>query len=174
MSIIVQVTDYSTGSTKLPMDKYTKPDIQAYIDEWEPVIMQELLGCELYADFLIDWALPTAGEPTAAKFKEIYDPFCIDEQPCGVIQSQGIKTMLTKLIYFYYLRDLPVKKTIGGINHNIQANADQSLFSESNLYSVYNEGVKSYQVIQWIICDNPNSYDWAKFNGTTRAYISKV
>lgn len=173
MALILTTSDFDTGQVKLPMDKFTKPDIQFYIDKYEKQILLNLLGCDLYADFETDWNL-SPGNPTALKFQEIYKPFCKDDSFCKQHISLGIKEMLKLFVYFYYLRDLPVKNNIGGIKKNEQANSTEANFFETNIFTNYNEAISTFWAIQWIICDNPNNYDWGKYNGIHLEKISMV
>jgi hypothetical protein len=72
--------------------------------------------------------------------------------------------MLTLLINFEYIRDSKVKNNIGGVNKNLQANSEEAEFHETNIYTNYNEAINTYCSIQWLICENPNNYDWTKEN----------
>jgi hypothetical protein len=82
--------------------------------------------------------------------------------------------MLSLFIYFEYLRDQPVKNNIGGPQLNDQANSTAATPTQTNIFTNYNEALESYWAIQWIICDNPDSYDWDKYNGQCKELISLI
>lgn len=171
MSLYIQITDFS-GQDKVAKDKFTKPELQSYIDKFEVRYLQDLLGCDLYEEFAIDFAI-TGTEPTASKFTDIWEAFCSDDN-CGIRRSEGIKEMLGLFIYFEFVRDQKVKNNIGGITKNEQANSIEAGFRESNIYTNYNQSLESYWAVQWLICDNPNGYDYDKYNGQIKGLISLI
>jgi len=162
MGLYVNNTDFQ-GQDVVAKDKYSISDLDIYIDKYEVEFLRELLGAELYTDFAVDFAI-TGVMPTAPKFQEIWFPFAKDDS-CNLITSDGILKMLTLLIYFEYIRDSKVKNNIGGVNINKQVNSEQAFFHETNIYTNYNDAIRTFKAIQWIICDNPNNYDWQKYNG---------
>ena len=161
MGLYISNTDFA-GQDVVAKDKFTVNELDSYIDKYEVSLLQELLGAELYTDFAVDFAI-TGVMPTAPKFQQIWFPFAKDDS-CYLRKSEGIKKMLTLLIYFEYIRDSKVKNNIGGVNINKQVNSNEAEFHETNIYTNYNEGVDTYKAIQWIICENPNNYDWTKEN----------
>ena len=165
MGLYVNNTDFQ-GQDVVAKDKFSVSDLDFYIDKYEVELLQELLGAELYTDFATDFAI-TGVMPTAPKFQEIWFPFAKDNN-CEMIKSEGILKMLTLLIYFEYIRDSKVKNNIGGVLINSQANSTEAEFHETNIYTNYNMGIRTYKAIQWIICDNPNNYDWTKENMQTK------
>jgi len=171
MGLYVSNTDFK-GQDKVASDKFTKPDLDLYIDKWEVRYLQDLLGCELYNDFATDFAI-TGVSPTAPKFQEIWNYICTDDG-CGIIRSEGIKAMLVLFIYFEFIRDSKVKNNIGGVNINTQVNSTEAEFHQTNIYTNYNEGLHSYWAIQKTICDNPNNYDWSKYNGQNKRLNSWI
>lgn len=161
MGLYVSNTDFN-GQGDVAQDKFSVSDLDLYIDKYEVEILQDLLGAELYTDFATDFAI-TGVMPTAPKFQQIWNPFAKDND-CTVVKSQGIKAMLVLLINFEYIRDSKVKNNIGGVNKNVQANSSEAEFHETNIYSNYNDAINTYWAIQWVICDNPDGYDWSKEN----------
>ncbi len=171
MSLYIQISDFKQ-QTNVAKDIFTKPELQGYIDKFEVSYLQELLGSDLYNDFATDFAI-TGTSPTDPKFVEIWNPFCIDDS-CGIKRSEGILEMLSLFIYFEFLRDQPIKNNISGPTQNEQANSSAPQFSQTNVFNNYNEAVMTYRAIQWIICDNPNGYDWTKFNGIGKDVIGYI
>jgi len=162
MGLYVNNTDFA-GQDTVAKDKFSVTDLDLYIDDYEVCFLQELLGAELYTDFATDFAI-TGVMPTAPKFQAIWNAFAFDDG-CHIQKSVGILKMLTLLIYFEYIRDSKVKNNIGGVNKNLQANSEEAAFHETNIYTNYNKAITTFKAIQWYICDNPNGYDYDKFNG---------
>ncbi len=161
MGLYVNTSDFQ-GQDKVAKDKFTTTDLDLYIEQYEVYWLQQLLGAELYEEFAVDFAI-TGVMPTAPKFQEIWFPFAKDDN-CYIRESKGIKKMLTLLINFEYIRDSKVKNNIGGVNINQQANSEEAEFHQTNIYTNYNEAINTYRSIQWLICENPNGYDWTKEN----------
>jgi len=180
MSIFVQKTDF-VGQYAIPTDKYTKLNLQQYIDKYEVLYLQNLLGCDLYELFKADYLL--GPPPTEPRFLQIWEPFCKDVTTVGYglwyngydyydyedcpkqLISQGMKEMLLGFIYWEFVGDMSVKVDIGGIYKNDQANGEPATFEESKLYKNYNESIDTYCAIQYYICWNPDSYDYSEYNG---------
>ena len=144
-------------------DKFTKNDLQDYIDKFEVRYLQDLLGAELYTAFALDFAI-IGNIPTDAKFLEIWNPFAKDGY-CGLVRSEGIKEMLVSLVHFEYVRDQPIMNNIAGNQANVQANSTTPSNISTNIVSNYNEGLKSL------------SLDWSESWERTRDYemsFSKV
>lgn len=174
MSLYINISDFK-GRTKIASDKFTKLDLQDYLDEFEVIYLQDLLGCDLYTDFAIDFAIDGT-KPTDPKFTEIWEPFCIDDgiSGCDIQRSDGINKMLTFFLFFEFTRDQPVKNNIGGNRVNEQSNSREAVSNETNILTNYNKGLESYWAIQRIICDNPNNFDWDKYNGQVKRLIGSV
>lgn len=170
MGLYVNSSQFA-GQEKLAQDKFSVSDLDLYIDKYEVRYLQDLLGCKLYEDFATDFAI-TGVSPTAPKFQEIWNYICLDDGLCGIRRSEGIKDMLIDFIYFEYLRDSKTKVNIGGVNKNIQANSEEAPYHITNIYTNYNQAIESYDTIQWIICDNPNNYDWTDYNGQRKEKTS--
>lgn len=171
MSIYVQESDLK-GQSKTAKDIFTVSDVQEYLDKFEIIYLQDLLGCELYEEFANDFAI-LGNAPTDPKFIAIWNMFCKDDS-CGIMRSEGITKMLSLFVYFEYLRDQPAKNNIGGMQLNEQANSTASTYSQTNIFTNYNEAIDSYCAIQWYICDNPNNYDYSKYNGQYKAIIGYI
>ena len=94
----LQPSDFK-GLVSQSKNEFTTPKIQLYIDDYEPEYLQDLLGCEMYEEFVAD-LLPTPAVPTSVpqdpKFLAIFNPFCFDGGLGTGCQykSKGIKEML--------------------------------------------------------------------------------
>lgn len=164
MGLYVKNTDFQ-GQDTVPKDKFSVSDLDFYIDQYEVFYLRKLLGAELYDDFAVDFAI-TGVMPTDPKFQEIWFPFAKDDS-CYLRESDGILKMLTLFIYFEYIRDSKIKNNISGPQINAQANSTEPEFHQTNIYSNYNHALHTFWAIQWIICENPNGYDWTKENMQT-------
>lgn len=171
MSIYIQISDFKAQSN-VAKDIFTKSDLENYIDKFEVRYLQDLMGCELYEEFATDFAIDGI-KPTDPKFTQIWNSFCKDSS-CGIKRSEGIKEMLSLFIYFEYLRDQPIKNNISGPQVNVQANSELADSSKTNIYTNYNESLESYYAIQWLICTNPDNYDWTKYNGQLKELIGFI
>ena len=171
-SIYIQTTDFK-GQTNIASDQYSESGLQTYIEDFEVRILQELLGVDLYAEFAADWNA-TLGEPKSAKFLVIWNALNFDYS-CQIYRSQGIKQMLSFLIYWEYLRDMPVKNNIAGPQINEQANSRAAELAETNATTNYNQALESYKSIQWYVdCYNPLNYDYSEYNGQPKEYLSFI
>lgn len=175
MSKFVQIEDFK-GKYKIPKDKFTKIDLQEYIDKYEVLYLQNLLGCEMYEEFNTDFVIPSG--PTQPKFIVIWEPFCKDNNVVGLdywngfsfscpkqVISAGMKEMLLGFIYWEYVKDNNVKLNIGGVYSNDQDNGTAVGLNASRIYDNYNESIKNYSSIQWYICNSPDGYDYNNYNG---------
>lgn len=158
MSLFVKISDFEDI---IPKDKYTQVGIQKYMDSLEEQYLIRLLGAELFDLFKADFQI-TGTTPTDQRFIDIWQPFHLDNNDCLFI-SKGIKEMLVHFISFEFLRDEIVKKNIGGLTKNEQANSQIASVYSSNLLTLHNEAVKTHETIRWFICHNSTYYK--EYNG---------
>ena len=164
MGKFIKLSDF-TGYRSLPLDKKTEDIAAQYITDFENDYLICLLGADLYKEFLADYDSDPADQPTEPRFTAIYGEILFDDSTCGIVHSKGMKDMLVGFIYWEFMRDNPIKKNIGGLFRNTQANSTMAKTSESNIYKAYNESIDSYWAIQRYICLNPENYDYEEFNG---------
>ena len=154
MSDIIQITDFDGGEYAVPQNCYDESGFQAYLDKYEKKYLIELLGCELYGLFIADLV---AGVPATQIYLDLFNDFCKDN--CNsIIKSEGMKAMLIQLVYFYLVRDLPVKKSSTGVGFNVNEVTKGPTYSGFNIVEAFNEGVVNYAAIQWYIRDNSSDY----------------
>lgn len=169
MSILSPTSDFSTGRYIIPLNPTQTVDLQVQIDYVENYYLKRLFGLELYDLFVIDLALPVAGDPTTPRFIKVFNPF--DEQDnCSIYSSEGIKEMLKGLTYFYYLRDLNKKVTTSGTAITNSANSENISSLWANCTSRYNEAVDTYCAIQYYMC-SVDSANYPEYEGVS---IKKV
>jgi hypothetical protein len=161
--------DFKDGVITLAVTKLTEDRLQIFIDTFQKNYLQDLLGCELYDLYIAD--LNGTGDPQTQRFIDIYNAFCLDEDKCQrQVRSIGIFEMNKRFIYFEWERQNKTKNSQTGpvVNQNeVSREAD---FSEAGLYRIYNEAVKTYQAIEWFICDNLTVYP--EYNGINKKKTS--
>ena len=117
----------------------------------------KLLGAELYALFILDLTVSDPQVPQTTRFLDIFNAFALDENNYCVIESEGIRKMLTQLIYFHYVRENQVINTAGGtVSNSVELGLNAAF--KGNIVQAYNEGVNNSHSIQWFICDNSTVY----------------
>ena len=159
MSLILSTSDF-TGKYKIGQDNFS--DLQSWLDEYEKNYAVQLLGAELYDLFEADYNAAPPGQPTAQRFKDIFDPFQKDEEGCLHI-SLGMKTMLKGFVYFEYQRNGSTFITPSGTTKTEHANDTPASFQEAGIWERYNRSIETLQQIQWFICENADVYP--EYNG---------
>jgi hypothetical protein len=153
MSIVVN-TDFK-GEYNISKNCYDQLD--TYIEKYEKKYLLKLLGAELYALFIADLTVTDPQVPQTQRFLDIFNEFSIDENNYCLIESEGIRKMLTQLIYFHYVRENQVVNTAGGtVSNAVELGLNASF--KGNIVQAYNEGVENSHSIQWFICDNATIY----------------
>jgi len=158
MSLII-ANDF-TGKYEVHISQFTADKLQEYIDRYETSILNKLLGVDLYTLFMADIVLPTP-QPI---YDKIFLPF-IEQTECGeILESKGMKDLLTGMIYFYYVRDQYTQMSTLGAVKNKGENSESTTYVMSGLNARWNEAVESYRAIQRYIELN-KSVDYPTFKG---------
>lgn len=168
--MIVQVSDFNEGKFELHTGMYDIPRIQSYIDKYEPRYLRELLGVDLFNLFNADLILG-GGTPTEPRFIKIFDELTID-LPWRILDSDGIKEMLMGFIYYEYTKDQIVQMTPNGNVRPVGQNSEVAGSLYTQIYTRYNDGVRSYKAIQMYIWKNPDAYDFDDFNGVPKGLVT--
>lgn len=162
--MFITVADF-TNKYELHTGMYDQNKIQAYIDKYVPRYLRQLLGVDLYNDFIAD--LDSNDYPQSPNFVDIYEPFAYDSgynfyqwnglyEGHGAVVSEGMKEMLLGFIYYEYAKDLVNQMTPFGNVKPKSENSDIANTLFSMMYTRYNEGVSTYQAIQnYIRRNNP-------------------
>jgi len=163
MGLFVEISDF-TSKFALSTGMYANTNIQSYIDRYEDLYLTELLGINLYNDFIAD--LDVDNLPQAVKFEKIFNAFK-EEMDIRLIISKGMKDMLLGFIYFEYMKDQVTQMTPNGVVK--QSNElSTPISAHTTIYTRYNESVKTYRAIQDYIMLNLGTYD--NFRGFTKQY----
>ena len=175
------------GKWAIGSNEITSQKIQQYIDQFEPDILESLLGCELYGAFMADLTpqpVTPDSVPVELRFQKIFDPFCLDikdvDYHCAgwvcdcetekEIKSRGIKEMLIGFLYFYWTRDDQFLNGTTGTVNNKYSNSSPVTLSKTNTYRIYNDAIMSYQAIQRYILANPDDLDYDSYKGIKKEY----
>lgn len=163
MAKFVNIGDFK-DKFELSTGMYSNSKLQDYIDRYEDIYLVELLGVELYNQFIAD--LDPNYIPQDAKFLKIFEPF--NEQISFTLMiSRGMKDMLIGFIYFQYLKDLITKTTNVGVTKAQEQNS-KVITSHTTIYGRYNESIKTYNAIQEYILLSMN--DYSDFRGVQKLY----
>jgi len=160
-------SDYQNGTICIAVNSLIEPELQSYIDTFEKIYLQDLLGCNLYDLFIDDL---DSNVPQTPRFSTIFNELCF-ETYCGIeLKSLGIKEMLKRFIYWEWERKNRVKNTITGNRVNENEVSREASFASSDIYQVYNEGIDTYKAIQSYICKNES--DYSDFKGKMKEKTS--
>jgi len=168
--MIVQVSDFKVGKFELHSGIYDVPRIQAYIDKYEKRYLTELLGGDLYALFAADLILGS-GTPTEPRFLTIFEALTIDLTWC-ILYSEGMKEMLLGFIYYEYTKDEIVQMTPVGNVRPVGQNSEVAGSLYTQIYTRYNDAVRTYRAIHGYIWKDPEGYDYADFNGMPKQMVT--
>ena len=158
MSLII-ANDF-TGKYEVHISQFTADKLQEYIDRYETSILNKLLGVELYNLFIANIVSPTP----LPIYNKIFLPF-IEQTDCGeILESKGMKDLLTGMIYFYYVRDQYTQMSTLGAVKNKGENSESTTYVMSGLNARWNEAVETYDAIQRYIELN-KSVDYPTFKG---------
>jgi hypothetical protein len=154
--MIVSIGDF-TGKYELHTGIYDQAKITDYIAKYEPRYMRELLGAQMYADFVSDLDQQT-NEPKSPNFQTLYNPFAVDVTLYRILESEGIKTMLIGFIYFEYIKD--TSNTITPFGNTVSRSELSKLATslQSLMYNRYNESVRTFMAIREYIVLNWNDF----------------
>ena len=167
MSRFIQLEDFEKGELSIQETIYGEGDLQEVIDKQEKSVLVDLLGHELYLDFIADWDNAPAEEFSEARFKTIYDELYFVY--CGhQLESIGIKEILKHVVFYEYMRRAGISKNTNGFCKIIDDNSKPLSGNGAGIYEYYNKGIRSYDAIQLYIGYNPESYDYKKYLGEHR------
>lgn len=154
--MIVSIGDF-TGKYEVHTGIYDQSKLTAYIAKYEPRYMRELLGAQLYTDFVSDLD-QQSNEPKSPNFQTLYNPFAVDVNLYRVLDSEGIKEMLLGFIYFEYIKD--TSNTITPFGNTVSRSELSKLATslQSLMYNRYNESVRTFMAIREYIVLNWNDF----------------
>jgi hypothetical protein len=155
---------------------YDTAKLQSYIDKFEARYLRELLGVDLYNEFISD-INPTTNEPKSPNFIKIFFPLYEDVNMYSMLESEGMLEMLKGFIYFEYAKDQMMQQTsFGGVQQKAE-NSKVLNTLQTLIYNRYNEAIKSYRAIQDYILLNTQlptgqAVDFAFVGNNGSGYLS--
>jgi hypothetical protein len=132
------------GKYQVAVNNFTQ--LTPYINRYEPILINELFGAELAIDFNAD------------PEDEIWD----DVKAIGF----GLESLLTGMVYFQYVRDLPFRVTNMGVVYNMDENS-MNVIPALTLRQRYNECVNDWNEMAKYLRDNFENY-----KGIKKKYIT--
>lgn len=149
--MILSINDF-VGKYQLSTGMYDQAKLQDYINRYEPRYLKELLGVNLYNDFIADLS---NNYPQSPNFQVIFNPLSEDMgynfyyfngiyEGVNQIDSEGIKEMLKGFVYFEYAKDLVNTMTPFGNVKQVSENSEVANTLFSMMYTRYNEAIRSY------------------------------
>ena len=123
-----------TGKYELHTGMYDTAKLQSYIDKFEERYLRELLGVDLYNEFISDLH-PTLNVPKSPNFIKIFQPLYEDVTMYSMLESEGMLEMLKGFIYFEYAKDQMMQQTTFG---GVQQKAENSKVLNSLQTLIYN------------------------------------
>ena len=167
MGLIINTSDFASGENAIATDVYTTAQLNLAIDTNEKRLLYEMLGIELFDLFELDLS---SGVPTNPIYLEIFNPF-VKEINDIQYHSIGIKQMLVKWVYFFYVRTQPQTNTIQGNTQNEGTISNPSAMSYSTLINQYNQCIETYKAIQAYIEKN-KEVSYPTYKGIYKKYNS--
>jgi hypothetical protein len=132
------------GKYQVAVNNFTQ--LTPYINRYEPKLINELFGAELAIDFNAD------------PDDDIWD----DVKAIGF----GLESLLTGMVYFQYVRDLPFRVTNMGVVYNLDENST-NVMPALTLRQRYNECVNDWNEMAKYLRDNFENY-----KGIKKKYIT--
>jgi len=155
--MFLKVSDF-VGKYKIAKDKYSKPLIEAYINEYETRYLTQLLGCDLYDAFVDSLNTDDVPAPQENRFIDIYNKFCVEDSCGEIYSSDGIVEMLKGFVYYHFLLDQKFKNSVNGNVVNDAGFSEQVPIFKSTIEDRYNLAVNSYISIQLHIMEHKDLY----------------
>lgn len=170
MATFTSPEDYK-GFYQISGNSFDQTELQLYIDEVEPEILRDLMGCDLYDLFVADLV---GNVPQTQRFINIFNAFCIDNPSFHNTQekSKGIIEMLKGFVYFSYVKESDFANVITGNIKNAFSNSEQARSVEVGFNDRYNRAIVSYKAIQWYMCENTNGDEYPEENSLFKDFIS--
>lgn len=164
--MILTLADF-IGEYEIAINDQNRAKVEAIIAQREPKILRGLLGIEDYNALIgSDLVLTTGGTIATAEQTYIYNPFVWE----NYYESEGLKVMLAKLIYFYINKDAYVNNSVLG-DRNAVSEVSLGINSTKSII-LYNEGVRTYNSILHYCRLNSELYP--TFKGATMRYTGII
>lgn len=139
MSNILTIDDFD-GQFEMPSNSYTDSQIELYIANVQEDYLTDLLGHDLYNEFMT----ALAGTPDA-KWTKLRDGDTYEDGEY-LRKFKGIKEMLKYFTYFEYMRSLKIEARETGLRMPDGTNSEEAgVYGTMRLKRMYNKGIAIYQ-----------------------------
>lgn len=159
MSVLIQISDFSTGREKIAYNTYTEASVQSYIDKLEKKYIYKVFGVVL-GDLVL---------ANPENYPDYLEEFAINLDGCDLI-SDGFVEAMKGIIFFHYVRDQFAQQTTTGVVNSLSENATEVSAQSIDLYTRYNNGIDTLKAIQTRAIYN----DLANFNGQELKYVINI
>lgn len=165
--MFVAVSDFQNNRTRITVDRYSEILLTNNIEYVENFYGKMLLGLDLWELFV---ANSGGGVPTDARFLTIFNAFQKKTNCNAIYFSEGMRQMFIDFTYFEQSNSQTNQITSqGSANTQIEtANKTQN----ANVIKIYNEGVNTFNAIQYFIMQN--IADYPEFTGVKLDYIDNL
>lgn len=170
MSDILQIADFEEGIYTIPLAANQEAILQEYLNDIECEYLPRLFGVDLSDLFIADLV---GGVPQTQRFIDVFDKFQVQPEDCfigdEIYQSLGIKELLKRIVYFFYIRGSFVRLTNNGPKITVSENSENPnpLFNE--MFTRWNEAVDYWIAIQYrMSTEDPNTYP--EYKGVREQY----
>lgn len=168
MGVFINASDFTQGKFQLHVGTYSQQNLTDYIQKYELRYVYELLGSDLADEFLTDISVG-GGVPTEQRFINIFYPFTEDYM-WTINMSDGMTEMLKGFLYYEYQKDQIVQMTPVGVVVPSGENSRDNNTLYTQLYTRYNDAIRTYKAIQQRIINN--STDYSEFNGKRKMMMN--
>lgn len=165
--MIVKPEDF-VGELDLGSNCYTDETLEVLIDQWEPIGLDLIIGCELRVNLIND--LDTLGNPQSQRWIDLFSPFTF-EHGCETLCFEGIPYMLRRYIFWRFFKRRRQKATISGIRETKSENSKPSESFGVFIAGMYNVFAKQGEVLQKYMHDNENVYPEFKYKCIPKASV---
>ena len=150
---LIDTTYFTQGELKLPIDNI---DIKFFIDEHEPKILKDILGYNLYKDFIAGLAvLPTPNQ----KWLELRDGKEYTDTSDELQKYEGVFWIIADYVYFKIIADIQSYATDSGVTIGETDNARKTHSRYKQTFA-YNDMVDRIKFMNdFIIATNDASAD---------------
>jgi hypothetical protein len=165
--MFVAVSEFQNNRLRITTDKYSEILLTNNIQYIENKYGQMLLGKDLWDLFVADSG---GGVPTTTRFLNIFNPFQKLTNCNNIYTSEGMKTMFMDFIYHEHSSSQINMQTSQGSAKTKTETANNG--QNMHVVKIYNEGVNTYNAIQYYIMQNITEYP--EFTGSKLDYIDNL
>jgi hypothetical protein len=134
--MFLEASDF-VGKYKIAKDCYSKDLLESYIDKYEKIYLQDLLGVALYNAFVADLNDDDSPKPQSLRFREIFNERVTEDVFGAMYRSDGMLEMLKGYVYYHYVLDQEFKNTINGTVINQASFSQKVALAKSTLEDRY-------------------------------------